>query len=150
MKKFHWNWGWGIFTFYVFFMLATLAFVFFTLGVDEDLVTHDYYDQSLVYQKHIDATQNALDVSQPVTWKVENAGSRLYVSYPAKLVSGTITLYRPSNSALDRVINIQPDSSSGQVIGLQNLEAGYWKVKVNWKEGDKFYYQESRLVLNRK
>ncbi len=150
MKKFHWNWGWGIFTFYVFFIVATLTWVFITLGVDEDLVTNDYYEQSLVYQDHIDASQNALNIDHPVTWKVMNAGSQLHMSYPAKMVDGTITLYRPSDAALDRQIAIRPDSSGRQVIGLQNLEAGYWKIKVNWKEGNKAYYQESSLVLNRK
>jgi len=150
MKKFRWNWGWGIFTFYVFFMLATLTWVFITLGVDEDLVTHDYYEQSLVYQKHINASENALNADHPVTWKVINAGSQLYVSYPKNLVDGTITLYRPSDAAQDRRITIEPDSSGRQVIGLQNLETGYWKIKVNWKEGDKSYYSESSLVLNRK
>ncbi len=149
-KKFKFNWGWGIFTFYTLFILATSAFVYFTTRQDEDLVTPDYYQKTLIYQQHIDKAQRALDLRNPVRWKLDSQGHSILFEYPSIDVKGRIKLFRPSDAKQDRTIDIEPTPDGYQTISIKGLDAGLWKIEVDWSENGKEYYQEQRLILSSK
>ncbi len=149
-KKFKFNWGWGIFAFYSLFILATSAFVYFTTQQDEDLVTPNYYKKTLTYQNHIDKAQRALDLKNPVRWKLDSQGHSILFEYPSTDVTGSIKFFRPSDAKQDRTVDIEPTPDGYQTISVKGLGAGLWKVEVDWSENGKEYYQEKRLILTSK
>jgi hypothetical protein len=143
------SWPRGIIIAYIIFVCATLGFVAFTFTVDFDLVVPDYYNQTLVYEDQIIRKQNMAMLSESVSVKVE--GSEIQVLYPAELIAseltGSISIYRPSNAAMDKVVSVSPDSSGLQRISGSDMAKGMWTLKVTLISSDKEYYGEYPVNL---
>ena len=138
------NWGSGIAAVYTAFAMSTVAFVVFAMGQPVDLVSADYYARSL----QVDARQAArARVASLVGFAIEIAGDgrQVAVAWPPEQrgqVQGTATLYRPANSAQDRVVTLAPDSGGRQTISLAGGPGGRVIVQVSWQAGGQDYYVE--------
>lgn len=141
------NWGTGI-------VLALIGFIGFILffvirmSTDDrakhDLVTEDYYKAELEYQKEIDATNNASDIS--AQFKLKRTAEGLLITFPEEIKhqgKGTVSLYRPSNKHLDFNLPISL-SNTHLLIPNDSLLDGRWDIKISWEEsGNMFLYKES-------
>ena len=63
------NWGTGIALVYIAFAVATTGFVTFAMNRSVDLVSADYYAQSLQQDQQMDAEQNALMLRPAPRWR---------------------------------------------------------------------------------
>lgn len=139
------NWGKSIFLFYSLFVVALLAVVFFSFTQDVNLVSEDYYQQEIAYEEQITRMKN----TEGLTVKPAVALKNQYVEItfpPALKPKGTILFFRPSDASLDRRIAIALGADGTQQVDFSTQEKGLWKVKLQWKEGDKEFYQESVIV----
>ncbi len=150
MSKSKFNWGTGILISIIVFMIITIGTVVFLMNQDVDLVASDYYDKGIQHQNQIDRENRTNSMSEAVQIIPENGFVRLAFpkSYSQKSLTGTIQFYRPSDSKKDFVLSISIDTSAQQSIPTQNLEKGYWKVKLNWTLDSMEYYKESSFVIN--
>lgn len=143
------SWPRAILIAYILFVCATLGFVAFTFTVDFDLVVPDYYNQTLVYEDQILRKQNMATLAEPISVRV--TGTDVMIVYPVELysnsISGTISVYRPSNAAMDKVFSIIPDSSGSQIIPGSELSKGAWTLKITIISKDKEYYGEYPVNL---
>src|SRR5581483_9870995 len=114
-------WGYGIAAVYSIFALATLGVVAFSL------------------------TQKV----EQVTCQLTTDGRFIEARFPAALtdVRGTLTLYRPSDSSLDREVTLAPDAGGRQLIPADKLAKGYWRAKLHWQSGGRGYYNEYSLTV---
>jgi nitrogen fixation protein FixH len=143
------NWGTGIALVYTVFATATAGFVTFALGRPVELVSADYYEQSLRQDKRIAAERGAADLG-PVLTVDESATPSATISLPAAQVPdarGTVTLYRPSDSRADQVVLLQPGVNGVQRLPLDRLAAGRWLVQLRWSSGGRDYYFERAVHL---
>jgi len=140
----YWNWGSGIAAVYTAFAMSTVAFVTFAMKQPVDLVSADYYARSL----EVDARQAArVRTASLVGFAIEITGDgrQVTVEWPPEQrsqVQGTATLYRPANSAEDRVVTLAPDSGGRQAISLADGPAGRVIVQVSWQTDGQAYYIE--------
>lgn len=150
MSKSKFNWGTGIFITIIIFMVITISTVVFLMNQDVDLVARDYYNKGIHHQQQIDRVNRTNEMGDEVQINPENGFIRLSFpkSYIQKSVNGTIQFYRPSDSKKDFTLPISIDTSAQQIISTQNLEKGYWKLKLNWTQDSLGYYKESSLVIN--
>jgi len=150
MNKSKFNWGTGILITIIIFMVITIGTVIFLMNQDVDLVASDYYDKGIQHQNQIDRENRTNLMSEVVQIIPENGFLRLTFpkSYSQKGLTGTIQFYRPSDSKKDFVLSISIDTSAQQLIPTQNLEKGYWKVKLNWTLDSIEYYKENAFVIN--
>ena len=150
MKKSKFNWGTGILITIIVFMIITIGTVVFLMNQDVDLVASDYYDKGIQHQNQIDRENRTNLMSEAVQISPENGFVRLTFpkSYSQKSLIGTIQFYRPSDSKKDFALSISIDTSARQLIPTQNLEKGYWKIKLNWTLDSIEYYKESSFVIN--
>lgn len=150
MSKSKFNWGTGILISIIVFMIITLATMIFLMNQDVDLVESDYYARGIDHQKQIERVNRTNLLEDSSSIKLEEKFVRLLFpkNYNSKKVSGTIQFYRPSDSKKDITLPISLDSVAQQVIPLQLLEKGYWKVKLNWTADAVEYYKESSFVIN--
>lgn len=143
------SWPRAIIVVYILFVCATLGFVAFTFTVDFDLVVPDYYNQTLMYQDQITRKQNMAMLTEPIS--VQVVGSNVQINYPSELhpssLSGSISVYRPSNAAMDKVISVAPDSSGVQRIPGSELSKGMWTLKITLISTDKEYYGDYPVYL---
>ena len=150
MSKSKFNWGTGILITIIVFMVITIGTVVFLMNQDVDLVSSDYYDKGIQHQVQIDRENRTSSMSEAVQIIPENGFVRFTFpkSYLQKGLKGTIQFYRPSDSKKDFALPVSIDTSAQQLISTQNLEKGYWKVKLNWTQDSAEYYKESSFVIN--
>lgn len=143
------NWGIGITVFFALFVLFLIVNLFFASLQKNDLVTEDYYQEQLQYQKQIDKQGNANALAHDL--KIIQAGSALAFQFPIdkrkENISGEIYFYRPSNKGLDRKFPIALNEENTQIIDIREFNRGSWKIKVDWKDADTAYYHEENLFF---
>jgi len=143
------NWGTGIVIAFVIFMGGTISTAVYLMNKDINLVADDYYDQEINYQKHIDRMERTSQLEEKQIIFFD--GSTVKIIIPKVLVkkelSGEIYFYRPSDSNSDIKITLIPDTSGIQVIPVERLDKGYWKIKVSWLSNGKDYFSEDRILI---
>jgi hypothetical protein len=149
---------------YVVFATATVSFVVFAVGQPVELVSVDYYEQSLQHDAHMQAIANAdaLGAGVRIAAAEEEGAAAVDVSLPAFGMraasthatstrgvtgTGTITLYRPSDRAADRVVPLSLDADGHQRIVVNGAARGRWIVKLAWREEQKDFYHEQAVLL---
>lgn len=141
-----WNWGAGIAVTYTVFALATSGFVAFAMSRPVSLVRPDYYEESLREDQQMAAQANARQLGANVSIATAASGV-IRVSVPSVQATGTITLYRASDSAADRTFTFAPDAHGVQELRLPQLAAGHWVVQLRWIAQGRSYYFEQPVVL---
>jgi len=77
-------------------------------------------------------------------------GSGLVVSLPpaqADAARGTVTLYRASHAAADRIVPLALDVRGEQRVPVAGLESGRWIVKLAWQVQGRRYYREEAVQV---
>jgi nitrogen fixation protein FixH len=142
------NWGTGIVIAFICFISFILFFVI-RMNLDDkanhDLVTEEYYQAELGYQKEIDAENNANDHDKNI--EVEKTVEGLVITFPKnidnKTVKGTVSLYRPSNKHLDFDFPISL-SDSHLLVPDKRLLEGRWDIKIAWEyQNEKYLHKEN-------
>lgn len=139
---FRFNWGTGIALTYTAFAAATSTFVAFAMDRRVDLVSVDYYAQSLQLDRRMEAERNALALG-PALSVAEVSARAVRISLPRDLApaaAGTIRLYRASSAADDRELPLAVNAEGSQDVPLDGLAAGRWTVQVQWTALGRAYY----------
>jgi nitrogen fixation protein FixH len=142
------NWGTGIALVYVAFAAGTLAFVVFAMTQTVDLVSPDYYAQSLRQNERMEAVRNAQALGA-LPAIVQTDGRRVLLTLgagQAESARGTVTLYRASDARADRVLPLALDAAGRQEIPLEGMPAGHWTLKLDWTAGGRSYYVEQAVL----
>ncbi len=143
------NWGTGIALAYTAFAAATAGFVTFAMNRSVDLVSADYYAQSLQQDQKMDAEQNAL-MLRPAPSVAQPSGRVAVLSLPvdqAGSARGLLTLYRPSDATADFSLPLALDGTGHQWVSLERMIAGRWILKVRWSAGSRDYYFEQPVLV---
>lgn len=142
------NWGTGVLLAFIGFISFILFFVI-RMGTDpranHELVTEEYYKAELGYQKEIDAENNANDHNKQI--QIEKTDEGLLLTFPVNLdpqhITGTVSLYRPSNKRLDVDLPIHL-SDVRLLIPNKGLVEGRWDITVFWEyQNEKYLHKES-------
>jgi nitrogen fixation protein FixH len=143
------HWGTGITLVYVLFATGTVGFVVFAMQQQVDLVSADYYPQSLAHDARMAATSRADALGPEFDVAVEPRSSDLVVTWPAgmRVESGEITLYRASDARADRHVAVALDERGRQVVRAGSLERGVWTARVSWTANGKAFFTERRVRL---
>ncbi len=143
------NWALGMVLLYGGFAAFVLGFLFYSSFQKVELVTPNYYEQEIRYQDQIEKIRRTKALSESLTWSL--SGRMLTIRFPEalkdKVISGTVTFYRPSDSSMDRKVPLAVGASLLQDFPLVSLAAGWWRMKVEWTAGTESYYHEEEFNL---
>lgn len=148
-KKFTY-WPYAIVIGLVSFMGYIIFFVIQAMSQDVDLVSKDYYAQEIAFQDQIDRvrrTQALGDVMLDYNADAKNILLQMPATYREKSLSGTITLFRPSDDKLDKQLPMQLGRDQSQLIEVADMEKGLWKLRVNFSDGQEAYYTEKTIQI---
>lgn len=97
------NWGTGIFIFLVIFLLACTAFIIFAVKQDVNLVHKDYYEKGVNYTEQMQINARSKPFYSQVITSMQNDYFSIDIdaSLAAKIDSGNVIMYRPSDSHKD-------------------------------------------------
>ncbi|MFP4091579.1 MAG: FixH family protein [Cyclobacteriaceae bacterium] len=143
------NWGHKIAIVFIAFVGLMVFMVIKSFQVNVDLVAEDYYKQEIEFQQQIDKTNNASELAERLSFKQEN--QQLIIQFPALFeqgVHGEISFFRPSDKRFDVNTKITLDENHRQSISTTDLAKGYYKIKLDWKNGSKAYYHEESVFIH--
>src|SRR5690606_19750317 len=141
------SWGKAIILSFVLFAVFVAGMVTICVRQDISLVTRDYYKEELAYQEQLDRKQNALDLETRPEIRIKENHLEIYFAEWPALTSGTVTLFRPSNAALDQEFQLSPSSGPVQRFALGSLAKGLYKARMQWVMNGREYYIEKVIVL---
>ncbi|MEI8289346.1 MAG: FixH family protein [Verrucomicrobiota bacterium] len=144
-------WPLGIIAVFV-LLFAGIAVVIVIAATHRDtLVSENYYEGELKFQSQMDSAARAKNAGATLAY--DAAAGRFAVFIPvahlAAEFSGSLTLYRPSASGLDRLVPLAPGADGLQSLDVSRLAPGPWLAKAAWKSGGRDFYLETRFVVPR-
>lgn len=139
------NWGTRIAIGYGAFVVFIMALVVMAFQQDFDLVADDYYEQEIAYQGRIDQMTNAQDDNQQVN--IVKTDSSYELAFASAANDVKVHIFRPSDDTKDIVVE-ESVVASNLSIPSDQLIAGKYLVKVEWKVDEKTYFQEQTLFVN--
>ncbi len=142
-----WNWGYGIATLYLGFVVMMLCLVVMSMGKRVDLVTDQYYEEELKFSDKMEKKKRARALAEQVDWSVSD--HEVAIRFPESITgtpSGKISFYCPSNSDNDRSFAITSGEHS-MVIPVSQLPAGRYQMQIDWASGGQTYWDEGVVVI---
>jgi len=143
------SWGTGIVIGIIIFVVVSVSMTLIFMTQDVSLVSDNYYEKSLTYQDEIDKQSRTKSLDEQVIINFNGKVITVLFSddYMGKNISGEIYFYRPSNSSLDFKLPLQVSEEGKQLISVEKLEKGFWRVKLNWMMNGNEYYNERAITV---
>lgn len=146
------NWGHKILIVIILFVSFIITLVVIAVRQDDiHLVSKNYYEKEILYQQEIDKQRNFEQYFSGNLGQYAQESGELTLSFFNDQLQGqpegTIHLFRPSDARLDKRIAIATNEQGKQVLSMQDLASGQWKVKIDWMQNDLAFSQEQTLIL---
>lgn len=147
MKKLHWGHGLAIALGCFMIFILFLIFVFPMGKQNSEMISNNYYEEELEYQKVIDAKKNAAKLENQPTYQVTSEGIQITFPKDAKPDGNkaNFTLFRTDDSNLDvkKEVTI---SQNYFIIPKKVIIKGSYTLKLKWTE-NKIPYQIDYDIL---
>lgn len=144
-------WPYAIAAWFAFAIIGIITFIAFVQRHPEQLVGGDYYEQEVRFQKDIDSRTRAMRHPAKIDLAENADGGAIMVALPREHLrhspSGSIRLYRPSDSAQDREVKLVASADGVQRVDTGALQAGLWKVRVRWTVDGLDYVADRSIVI---
>lgn len=146
--KFKFTWAHGVIVALGCFIIFILGIIFFGSRMlfpngdsNSELVTENYYEDELVYQKVIDAKKNADQLPQKLQYAQLPEGIK--ITFPSDITNDNAKinyyLYRTNDKTQDRFGSVKLDENSSFIIPKNFLIIGSYTLKINWTKDKKEY-----------
>ena len=143
------SWGTKIAVLYSAFVLMIGVMVYMCINQKVDLVSDDYYERELAFQDKINEMNNANALPEKITHII--SASKIQLQFPElfkdKKVNGEVYFFRPSDKLKDFKTIINLNEHVQQVIALNNLSKGMYKMQISWTANEKKYFTEEVIVI---
>ena len=141
------SWPFAIALVYGLFAAGMIGVVIFAVRHPSDLVSRDYYQKEIRYQQQIDSEKRAQKDADAPTIAIK--GRECVIHFPGNPpASGTLTLYRPADAALDRTVPLALDGQQNQTLNLADAASGLWRLRMEWNRNGETYFKEQEVVVN--
>jgi hypothetical protein len=134
------TWGTGIFVFLALFLIACAVFIIFASRQHVNLVYKDYYEKGVDYSEQMRVNGRSKLYSRSIN--ISSTNEYLLVNIEetlaAKIDSGNVLMYRPSDSAKDIQVRVEAGQKNIQ-FRKHDLLNGRYILKFTWfMEGIKY------------
>lgn len=142
------NWGKSIILAFVLFTIFIAVLVTVCIRQDVNLVSAEYYQEELAYSAQMVRMQNAYELLVKPVVKVVDANllEIEFASFP-QMESGTLTLFRPSDSRFDKRFSLNPSNTSSAQFSITGLPSGMYRARMQWMMNGKEFFTEQVIYL---
>jgi hypothetical protein len=143
------NFGGKIVILYLSFVALIVGLVVMCFKQDVELVSADYYDQEIKFQDRIEACNNEKQLPKSIQHRVSEDAIILRIDSAllTKDFNGTVILFRPSNSKMDKEYKMEFKDNE-QKINSKALAHGAYKLQLSWVSNRKRYFKEEVIFIN--
>ena len=147
--KIKFNWGTGIFSFLLVFLLASAAFIIFAFRQDVNLVHKDYYEKGASYSDQMEIKARS-EQYKDAFFTIQDGNQHLIVGLnkdiEIEVDSGGVKLYRPSDSDYDQDQDFEEQARISLFL-KESLISGRYIATVYWyAQGLQFEISEPVFV----
>ena len=140
------NWGKGIISGMILFMLFIIAMVVYMFTIPADDYDTKYYEKGLAYDKDYKRAEQVIkDKAQPI---IEADSCCIEVSFPQTIL-GQVKLTRPSSNIVDKVIPINNKNGQPVQILTAGMPKGKWQLRFEWTSNNKAYLYQKEVFLDK-
>jgi nitrogen fixation protein FixH len=140
-------WPCAITLYFIVFITGVVTWIVFATRHQDQLVSPDYYEHEMRFQEQIDrAKRGASNHENTLSFDANEQSLVVHLSGSSK-IAGSIHLYRPSDSRLDRRAELDLNNAGTQTLDLSKLKSGLWRASVTWTAADRDYYLEKTIVV---
>jgi hypothetical protein len=125
--------------------IGTLVFV--SVREDINLVSKEYYQEELAYQKKLDKMNNAGELNEQPAITAEKGKVSIAFGIMDRIEKGELKMFRPSDSKLDQKFDILPAAGNTRVFALSRWEPGLYRASITFTMGGKDYHFEKLIVF---
>jgi hypothetical protein len=141
------SWGKWIIVSFVLFAVFIGTLVTVCIRQDVNLVSKNYYADELTYQDQIDRINHTAQLSEKPVIRILNRQIEIQFKQFNILEEGKLTLFRPSDTKLDKQFNLQASREHEQVFDVASLPAGMYRLQLRWSMEGKTFYMEQVITL---
>lgn len=143
------NWGKGIVIAIVLFIGYIMTMVVIMISTSSDLVEDNYYEEGVNFEHKIQAIRNSKSIKEKLIINVDE--KFLSIEFPSEVImdsviEGKIHLYRPDNGNLDKHFAFSKKGGNTQMIPVEKIEKGNYKLLLSWKTKESDYYIEKKGI----
>lgn len=140
------TWGTGIFIFLVIFLASAFAFIIFATRQKVSLVHKDYYERGVDYSEQMRVDERSKAFAQSFSIKNDPGFFEVNIEseLAAKIDSGSMYMYRPSDSSRDITLPV-PAHATSMRFEKDKLINGRYILKFTWFD-DGVKYEIDRPV----
>lgn len=143
------SWGIKIILSFVIFAAGVIVMVAVSINNDTELVTENYYEKEIKYQKEIDMQKRSLFLKDKI--KIRSEADDIIISTEDSELSGNLTgeiyFYRTNDAGKDFTEKLNLKNGGYQKVNSGNMSRGLWKVKLNLIYKDETYFMEENIFL---
>lgn len=142
------NWGHKIVLVYILFISGIVLLVVKSSIQNQDLVTVDYYEQELQYQKRIDETDRANALTTPVTYMIQD--NTMFINFPPEMKGKALTVQVLLYCIADKNKDVQKSLSTrdaGLGFAIPPSNRGAHDLKINWTADGTSYYNQFKILI---
>jgi hypothetical protein len=144
------NWGYKILFIYLAFAGGILYMVYLTSLENRDLVSDNYYEEELAYQKVIDKSRMTTKLSASVKVEIDPINNILDIKLPTEFSNtntvGKWNLYYAADRKMDMEGTINTSNGNQQIQILEG-RSGNYTFKLEWEAEGQSYYFEKIIFL---
>jgi hypothetical protein len=144
------SWGYRVTLLYCSFVALIITLVVISVRQDDiHLVSKDYYKEEIAYQDQINKMNNVKRLQGKLGFTYTGEKGEVLFSFPdqVKGATGEIVFFRPSDARKDVKVSLRMQEDNTQVVNVQQLDRGLWKVKIYFNANGQEFYDEQVLVL---
>ncbi len=111
------------------------------------MVRPDYYQEEYQINQIREWKSNYFKLGEEISVEYNKNESLLRISGPLKMDSGSVWVFRPSDSRMDQKLKISSPSEEPLTFKVHSLKKGYWKVILNWSLNGKGFQAEKSFQI---
>ncbi|GAB4336876.1 MAG: hypothetical protein OHK0038_15170 [Flammeovirgaceae bacterium] len=120
----------------------------YMLNSSNELITEDYYEQDLDFEKKIEAKKFAFQIGDKINFQIDSLKQFAILSITdSMLVEGKINFLKPDDKSKDFSLDIKLDSKYQQLIPIRVLSKGRWKISIIGKKQNQKFEKELNIYL---
>ncbi len=141
------NWGHKIGIAYGAFVVLMITMVIMCIKqTDVNLVTENYYEDEIGFEKVIQKKKNTAEIKTDLTVATNEVNIFIDPTTMNK-PKGTVVFYRPSNPRLDFELPLNLNGEGKQTINTSTTTKGLWEIKISWSQNNIDYYLEEKIQI---
>jgi hypothetical protein len=143
-------WPIAITGFFIVAIIFIATFIAFAVKQREDLVSADYYEREVRYQRQLDSMNQSQSLATESVVTFEPTLRTIVITLPiaqTQGATGNIHLYRPSDARMDRELPLTLNAAGVQHIDTKAMNDGLWKVRVKWNANGQDYFLDQPVIV---